>query len=278
MGMDNAIIKPSPFLRWAGGKTWLLKHLNILMKNNEFNNYHEPFLGGGAVFFSFQPQQQSFLSDINHELIQTYVQVKENPKAIIELLLNYQNTEQFYYHLRSSEPVDSIEKAARFIFLNQTSYNGLYRVNKTGKYNVPYGFREKLNIYPERIIAASNALQNANITFGDFTHHLDLVRNGDLVFLDPPYTVSHNNNGFIEYNKTLFSIDDQKRLSFFIDAIKEKQAFYILTNAAHQTIYDIFNKGDKFIELERHSLIGGTKSKRGLVTEYLFTNITEGVL
>lgn len=104
-----------------------------------------------------------------------------------------------------------------------------------------------------------------------------MIKSGDLVFLDPPYTVSHNNNGFIEYNKTLFSIDDQKRLSDFIDVIKDKNAFYILTNAAHKTVFEIFNKGDQLFKLERNSLIGGINSKRGLVTEYIFTNITEGV-
>lgn len=276
--MHKVETAPSPILRWAGGKKWLLKHISHHLKNCSFNNYHEPFLGGGAVFFSCQPEKESFLCDINSELIQTYLAVKENPQDIINLLLNYQNTEQFYYQLRSSEPKNSVEKAARFIFLNQTSYNGLYRVNKLGKYNVPYGFRTNVQIKPERILAASQAFQNSNISSGDFTSHFDMIQSGDLVFLDPPYTVSHNNNGFIEYNKTLFSIDDQKRLSNFIDRIKAKQAFYILTNAAHKTIYEIFNKGDQLIELQRNSLIGGSNSNRGLISEYIFTNLPERIV
>jgi DNA adenine methylase len=159
--MKAEITKLSPFLRWVGGKTRFLKHLSIIIKNFRFNNYFEPFLGGGAVFFFLRPKKRAFLSDINSDLIDTYMEVKKNPKAVIDLLMNYENTEEFYYFLRSRNPSNTVEKAARFIYLNQTSYNGLYRVNKMGKYNVPYGFRKNLKIHPERIIAASNALKNA---------------------------------------------------------------------------------------------------------------------
>lgn len=276
--MDKDKIKPSPFLRWAGGKKWLLGYLNELLNNKAFNNYHESFLGGGAVFFSYQPKKRSFLCDVNEELIETYLAVKEDPESIIELLLKYKNTEQFYYELRSSKPRKAIRKAARFIFLNQTSYNGLYRVNKLGGYNVPYGFRKNVTIDAEKILVASKALQNAHIASGDFTLHVDLIKRGDLVFLDPPYTVSHNDNGFIEYNRSLFSLDDQHRLKEYINEIKRRGAFYILTNAAHETIKGIFAKeDDRMIIVERNSLIGGKNAKRARIQEYVFSNIPEGV-
>ena len=263
-----------PFLRWAGGKTWLLKHIKQITGETEFNNYHEPFLGGGAVFFSNTLIKIAFLSDLNEELINTYQVIKENPEEVISILKTYDNNEDFYYYLRKEKPIDKKVCAARFIYLNHTSFNGIYRVNKNGDYNVPYGFRNVDYIEEEKIRFASNALQKANIFHGDFIDSLDNIKSGDLVFLDPPYTVSHNNNGFIKYNKTLFSLEDQIRLSKFIDSVKEKGAYYILTNAAHKIILEIFDKDDYCYELSRTSLIGGDKAKRGVVNEYIFTNIS----
>lgn len=265
-----------PFLRWAGGKTWLIKYLGMIIGDTRFNNYHEPFLGGGSIFFTISPEGKSYLSDLNKELIVTYKLVKENPFAIINSLKTYENTEDFYYRIRSHVPKNQFDQAARFIFLNQTSFNGLYRVNQRGEYNVPFGFRKKDFLEEDKLIAASKSLQNATISCGDFTCNNQNITEGDLVFLDPPYTVSHNNNGFIKYNQKLFSLDDQKRLSQYIDYIKSQGAYYILTNAAHQTILELFEKGDTRLELSRANLIGGDKAKRGIVSEYIFTNIPGG--
>ena len=268
----------SPFLRWAGGKKWLTKYLMQIIGEQRFNNYHEPFLGGGAIFFAVNPSQNVYLSDANVELIQTYKVVRDKPQKVINKLLKYINTEEEYYQVRSTDGRGEIERAARFIYLNQTSYNGLYRVNRSGKYNVPYGFRKNVQVDPKKILAASTALQKVDIKHGDFTVNLESIREGDLVFLDPPYTVSHNNNGFIEYNRNLFSLDDQQRLSDFIDIIKRRNAYYILTNAAHEVIREIFFKeNDRMLELNRNSLIGGKNSERKLITEYIFTNIASGV-
>lgn len=268
----------TPFLRWAGGKRWLVKYFDELLNKHIFNNYHEPFLGGAAIFFSVHHNQAIYLSDINEELINTYSVVKSSPQEVIEKLLGYENTEKEYYRIRAERFKDKIDRAAQFIYLNQMSYNGLYRVNKDGIYNVPYGFRKDYRIEPQKILTASLALQKADVKYGDFTINKKLIKKDDLVFLDPPYTVSHNNNGFIEYNKKLFSLDDQKRLSEYIDFIKERGAYYVLTNAAHKVIIDIFgNKGDLFFEYERHSLIGGKNSERKLIKEFIFTNISSGV-
>jgi len=264
-----------PFLRWAGGKTWLIKHLDSILGNLQINHYHEPFLGGAAIFFSLDIKKMSYLSDVNAELIETCITIKNHPQEIIQALLNFDNTEDQYYQIRAMEPQDEIERAARFVYLNQTSYNGLYRVNRNGKYNVPYGFRENMVYDTNRIINASKKLRKTNISHGDFTINKYKIQQGDLVFLDPPYTVSHNNNGFIEYNQKLFSLDDQYRLSKYIDYVKKKNAYYILTNAAHNTIREIFEKGDRALELNRYSTIGGKNAKRKKVTEYIFTNIAE---
>ena len=267
--------RTEPFIRWAGGKTWLIKYLDTILGEKVFNNYYEPFLGGAAIFFALDIPKNAYLSDMNEELIETYIAIRDNPQETIDILLSFENTQEQYYKIRAQEPVNKIELAARFIYLNQTSYNGLYRVNRQGKYNVPYGFRNNWTYDIERLLVASKKLKKVKLSCGDFTENKYKIKQGDLVFLDPPYTVSHNNNGFIEYNKNLFSLDDQYRLSKYIDYIKAKGAYYILTNAAHQTVREIFDKGDNLIELDRFSLIGGKDSKREKIKEYVFTNISK---
>jgi len=271
--MMNKTLKNKPFLRWAGGKNWLVKHLDSLIPKNGFKNYHEPFLGGASIFLSLQPTTESYLSDLNKELIDTYISVKNDTEKIIQVLKTFKNTEDFYYYLRDKNYQDHIEKAAQFVFLNQTSFNGIYRVNLKGIYNVPFGHRTKEFLQPEVLRQVSSSLRKATLFYGDFSISQQNIKKNDLVFLDPPYTVSHNDNGFIKYNQKLFSLDDQQRLSELIDFIKRKGAFYLLTNAAHKTIIEIFEKGDLLIPLDRANLIGGTNAQRGRTTEYIFTNI-----
>lgn len=266
-----------PFLRWAGGKSWLLKELSSnILSNLSYGRYFEPFLGGAAVFFGLISCNEVYLSDSNEELITTYLQVRDNVENVIARLRTYENNEDFYYFIRKKAFKDPADRAARFIYLNQTSYNGLYRVNMLGEYNVPYGHRSKPFLDENGLRAASKRLTKANILACDFSSHTASITKGDLVFLDPPYVVSHNNNGFIKYNKKLFSMQDQERLSMFVDRIKSVGAYYVMTNAAHPEIARIFHKGDRLIGLSRASLIGGQHAKRGSVAEYLFTNIGEG--
>lgn len=265
-----------PFIRWAGGKTWLIPFMTELTQNLEYKNYYEPFLGGAAIFFSLTPPKHAYLSDINAELIDTYTAIRDIPDDVIHAMQLMRNTEEDYYRIRELEPTDLADRAARFLYLNQTSFNGLYRVNNQGKYNVPYGYRKKLNYDVERIKNASAKLQGVRLECADFAARKYRVKAGDLVFLDPPYTVSHNQNGFIKYNQKLFSIEEQYRLSAYIDYIRQKGAYYVLTNAAHETILEIFDKGDRVITLDRNSLIGGKNSKREKISEYIFTNIPEG--
>jgi DNA adenine methylase len=265
-------IQAKPFLRWAGGKSWLIKHLKNV-KRFEINNYHEPFLGGGATFFYLNPAKTAFLSDLNKELINTYKAIRDNLDLVINQLKTFKNTEKQYYAIREATLSDPIYNAAKFIYLNQTSFNGIYRVNLKGVYNVPYGYRSKGFLDEGLLKSVSLSLQNTEL----FTSDFDIVRNnigrGDLVFLDPPYTVSHNDNGFIKYNEKLFSLDDQYRLSELISFIKEQNAFYILTNAAHHKVKEIFEKNDQIHELSRANLIGGINAERGSTNELIFTNL-----
>ncbi len=265
-------VRLKPFLRWAGGKTWLLKHLDKILKNIDYKNYHEPFLGGGAVFFFLKPKGKSYLSDLNGKLIETYEQIQTNVENVILKLEQYENFKEDYYKIRNLKYDNSYERAAQFIYLNQTSFNGLYRENLKGEYNVPYGFRKKEFYNESNLNSISRYLDRASFSVCDFQDSLNNIHTNDLVFLDPPYTVSHNKNGFIKYNKKLFSLEDQFRLSEFVDNIKEKGAYFILTNAAHSKIDEIF-KNNKKIVLERASIIGGRNAKREKITEFIFTNI-----
>ncbi len=263
--------KCTPFLRWAGGKRWILKQLHNYLPINGFNQYHEPFVGGGSIFFHLQPEK-AFISDLNKELIDAYIAVQQDVELVIDFLKGFKNTEEDYYQIRPVKFDDFFQEAARFIYLNQTSFNGIYRVNLNGEYNVPYGKRHNFKFNYDNLRKASKSIKNTNFSSGDFSNIMQNVKKGDLVFLDPPYTVTHNSNGFIQYNQKIFSLSEQYRLSEMIDRIKDIGAYYILTNAAHPEVKNIFQKDDSFFEVSRASTIGGTGSKRGKYTELIMTN------
>ena len=254
----------------------MIPQLSELIGDLTFPAYHEPFLGGGSAFFGMPPNGPSFLSDLNSELIHTYMTVRDDPTGVSRELKRHRNTEEYYYDLRAARPRADSTKAARFIFLNHTSYNGIYRVNQQGRYNVPFGRRDGTPQLPSRedLKAVSLRLQGATLFSADFARCIDSVAEGDLVFLDPPYTVAHNNNNFVKYNQKLFSWEDQVRLSGLVSEIRERGAFYILTNAAHASVAKLFEKGDRRIETSRRNSIGGLSASRGTAIEYLFTNVS----
>jgi len=265
-----------PLLRWAGGKRWLVPIVADLLVDTEIQNYHEPFAGGAAVFFGLSINSKAYLSDLNSALIDTYRQIRDDPGEVWRFLRRYKNTAEDYYVARQSRPRLPASRAARFIYLNHASFNGIYRVNLAGQYNVPYGYRDFYN--PPMLTdleEASKRLQSATIIDGDFAATVGNVGPGDLVFLDPPYTVAHNHNGFVKYNDKLFLFADQRRLSMMIDSIRHVGAYYILTNAAHESIAQLFEKGDRSIETSRKNAVGGRTASRGRATEYLFTNLPE---
>lgn len=269
MAKSNRI---NPFLRWAGGKRWLVNRLRDKIDITDFVSYHEPFVGGGAMLFAFRPAQ-AFISDANEHLMEAYRMLKEAPEEIISFLQSLKTDEATYYWVRSMTPRDEIESAGKFIYLNRTSFNGIYRVNLRGEYNVPWGKKLNYRFDYENLRKASRYLQHVEISHGDFEICLDHIVAGSFVFLDPPYTISKNENVFIKYNQHTFSIDDQQRLSNMIDEIKRRHAFYILSNANHEQVRAIFDKGDYIFDLTRTSLIGGTNAQRGDYQESIFTNI-----
>lgn len=265
---------PSPF-RWAGGKRWLLPMLHDLVGMKPIRTYHEPFLGGGSVFLGLPSFSAAVLSDSNADLMEAFEVIRDAPEEVAERVRKYGNDEETYYQARASSPRSRVGRAARFLYLNHTSYNGIYRVNLEGIYNVPFGRRESPNVpSAAHLCDVAAKLKNATLLSQDFTACVERVKANDLVFLDPPYTVAHNQNGFVKYNQRLFSFEDQQLLSGLIDEIKARDAYYILTNAAHPSIKDLFEKGDCRVETRRRNSIGGAKAARGTATEYLFTNLT----
>jgi DNA adenine methylase len=265
--------KCKPFLRWTGSKKWLIKDGLTEYLPNRFNNYHECFLGGGSVFFSIERNGRAFLYDINVDLIETYIEIRDNVEIVIKTLKTLKNTEEEFYRIRKSRTNKSHTKAAKFIYLNKCSFNGIYRVNSKGIYNVPYGKRKNVDIVTEENLrSVSKSLQNVIIEAIDFNKTLENINKNDLVFLDPPYTIAHENNGFIEYNQKLFSWDDQERLRDFILAIKNKGAYFILTNASHHSILNLYKGIGKIFIKSRYSKVGGRNKTRGIYNELIICN------
>jgi len=200
MPTRSAQKKCLPFLKWAGGKRWFVsRYLDIVPTH--FGRYFEPFLGSGALFFALQPRR-AVLSDLNANLIETFSAIKENWKAVTSVLRAYHrlHSTAFYYQIRSSSPRSKITRAAKFIYLNRTCWNGLYRVNVEGEFNVPVGTRENVILDSDDFRRASLLLKGASIMSSDFESVISRARRGDLIFADPPYVKSHSQNRFLKYN------------------------------------------------------------------------------
>jgi DNA adenine methylase len=258
---------PRPFLRWAGSKRFLLPTLASLLPSS-YKTYREPFLGGGALFFLLQPER-AVLSDSCADLIDTFKAVRRTPHAINRYLAPLKPEPDYFYALRKARSTDTIQRAAEFIYLNKTCWNGLYRVNSRGEFNVPYGRPKTDTIFePSNILACSAAMNKPDITItcADFTDALADVEARDLVFLDPPYVTGHNNNGFIDYNETLFSWEDQLKLAEVARALVDRGAHVIVTNADQNDILGLY-RGFTVQTITRHSTLASNKSFRGQITE-----------
>lgn len=259
----------SPFLKWAGGKRWLAssRHLPVPA---QFNRYIEPFVGGGAVFFQLAPRQ-SVLSDINSELIDLYRVIRDAPKALEALMVEHQakHCRDHYYTVRGDVPTEIVVRAARTLYLNRTCWNGLYRVNLKGEFNVPIGTKNNVLIDGESFSDLSDLLQKAEIYCQDFEKTLATAREGDFVFIDPPYTVKHNLNGFLKYNEKIFGWTDQVRLHGAVVAAAGRGASVVVTNADHETVRELY-ADFSYKQLGRVSVLAGDPSRRGKTSEAMF--------
>ena len=258
-------IKLKPIVKWAGGKTQLLKE--ILPRIPTYSGrYIEPFFGGGALYFSLCPDN-AIISDSNPELINAYQQVAEHVDEIIRFLTTYENTEEFYYSMRSLnwEALPKAEAAARFIYLNKTCFNGLYRVNKDGKFNVPYGKYKKPNICDDHTLrAASKVLKKATIICGDYIEVLrEYARAGDFIFLDPPYIPVSEYADFKRYTKEQFYKKDHVTLSLIVNELVDRGCFIILTNSNHPLVHELYSAYPRdIIQTKRHISCNG-KNRTG---------------
>ncbi len=258
-----------PFLKWAGGKRWLFTK-EFISKIPEYNRYIEPFIGGGAGFFALEPKE-SIISDANKDLINLYMVVRDDPVALQGLLANHQalHCKDYYYEVRASEPSLGVEKAARFLYLNRTCWNGLYRLNREGRFNVPIGTKSQVLFDDDDFLKASAVLQRSDIRNADFEEVICEAASGDLLFVDPPYTVAHNKNGFVKYNEKIFSWDDQIRLRNAVVGAINRGASLLLTNADHESVRELYSGLGVVSQLSRPSVISGITKGRSAITELM---------
>lgn len=261
--MQNQLLPP---LKWAGGKRWFVsRHLDLVP--TKFNTYIEPFLGSGALFFSLRPTR-AVLSDINGELINLYCVIRDNPAGVRKVLLEHRrkHCEEHYYRVRASRPTSPLRKAARTLYLNRTCWNGLYRVNRQGEFNVPMGTKSSVVLETDDFEALSSAFRDVKIVHADFESVLEKAKGGDFAFVDPPYTLAHNHNGFVKYNESLFTWDDQVRLRDAVTRAVSRKVKVLVTNAAHSSIYELY-KGFEQKRLTRVGVISGRSEGRGRFDE-----------
>ncbi|MCU4180195.1 DNA adenine methylase [Bosea sp. BH3] len=256
-----------PFLKWAGGKRWLARSFSWLFPAS-YDRYVEPFLGGGAIFFAQEPSN-ALLSDANEKLVATYNAIRDDWQSVLAHLEEYahKHSDNFYYEARATPQIKSAAEAARFIYLNRTCWNGLYRVNLRGEFNVPRGTKDRVLMETDDFEWVSSALQKASITTKDFEATLAEAGHGDFVFLDPPYTVAHNNNGFLKYNENIFSWSDQERLKEAAAAAAGRGASVLVLNAHHSSIEQLYDGVGTMHIVNRHSVISGSAGHRRSVEE-----------
>jgi DNA adenine methylase len=261
-----------PFLKWPGGKRWLTsRHLGMFPKT--YGKYIEPFLGGAAVFFALSPED-AHLSDANPELINAYNRIKKDRLKVERGLARYQkkHSSEFYYKVRDRRLTDPVARAARFLYLNRTCFNGIYRVNKEGKFNVPIGTKDSVSFEEGYLEKVERALKHARVKTRDFAIAIGYANEGDFVFIDPPYTVMHNNNGFVKYNAQLFSWKDQARLATAIKAAANRGALIMMSNADHASVKTLYSDFGTHHILTRPSVLASDPGRRGNATELLVTN------
>ena len=232
----------TPILKWAGGKTQLLPAL-LQEVPARFGTYIEPFLGGGALFFALRPER-AIISDSNPELINVYRQVADDVEDVIEALGDFENEESFFYRVRAQDfhALDPIQAAARTIYLNRTCYNGLYRVNKSGQFNVPFGRYVNPTICPsDSLRAASEVLKSARIIAGDYRHVVDqYAQPGDFIYLDPPYLPVSKYSDFKRYTAEQFRENHHGELAEYFRHLHERGVSVLLTNSNNPLVYEMY--------------------------------------
>ena len=267
-----------PFLKWAGGKRQLLKDIRRWIPKN-IGTYYEPFLGGGALLFDLQPSK-AIVNDSNSQLIEVYEVIRDDVNELIEELRQHKNNSEHYYEVRELDrksnfsELSKVRKAARIIYLNKTCYNGLFRVNSQGQFNVPFGKYRNPEIVNEIVLRAVNKyLNEADIRFTnlDFEEALEGINKRSFVYFDPPYDPVSDTSSFTGYTLERFDKDEQARLKEVCDRLNDKGCKFILSNSDTPFIRGLYKKY-KFDVVYVGRAINSIASRRGKIAEVLVRN------
>ncbi len=258
------------FLKWAGGKTWFVKHQAHRVPK-QFNRYIDPFIGGGSLFFYLEPNE-AIISDLNEELITTYQAIRDDWNGVQSRLRTHanQHDENYYYRVRDQRPRTPVTIAARMIYLNRTCFNGIYRVNASGKFNVPKGSKDTVLRGDEKFEERSIILNRAEINHCDFEVTIDRAEEGDFLFCDPPYAVREEQS-FVLYTRNMFDWDDQIRLANALIRAKNRKVKIIMTNVNHPEVRALYVNEEGFVldEVSRYCGIAGRGGKRQQYSELI---------
>lgn len=272
-------VSPKPFVKWAGGKSQLLKQFNEYFPAR-FNNYIEPFVGGGAVFFHLfnagrlDKRLKAILIDANEELINTFNVIRNNSRTLINILKNndYIPKKEIFLTIRKEIPIDPIERAARIIYLNKTCYNGLYRVNRNNEFNAPFGYYKNPTICDApNLRAVSNALKYAKIIEGDFSICLKYAKKEDFIYFDPPYQPISSTSSFTNYTKYSFSFDEQQKLASVFRILADAGCYVMLSNSDNSEIRKLYKKYN-ISNVKARRQINCKANGRGAIGELVITN------
>ena len=271
-----------PFLKWAGGKRQLLPAIAEYIPA-KYTEYYEPFIGAGAVLFSLQPKK-STINDTNSELINCYQVIKEQPEELLTLCQQHQenNSKEYYYQLREQDRTDDfkdrspVERAARIIYLNKTCFNGLFRVNSSGQFNVPYGkYKNPVIADPAVIRAISTYLDRAKVSIlnGDFERAVAKAKKGAFIYFDPPYHPLSDTSSFTGYSINGFGKAEQIRLKELCDELSDRGCQILASNSCCTLIKSLYNDPRyKIVEVKATRAINTVSSKRGKINEVLIYN------
>jgi DNA adenine methylase len=277
------VSSPKPFVKWAGGKRQLLPEIEKHLPE-KFNCYFEPFLGGGALLFHLLDENQKlkgYVSDLNSDLVLAYVTIRDKIEDLLKSLQKhsdkyFSNSKNYYYSIRETNPKSQVEKVSRLLFLNRTCFNGLYRVNSKGKFNVPLGRYSNPNIVQEENLRAVHHFLNKNkisIKCQDFATTVDNAKKGDFVYFDPPYQPVSKTANFTSYTNNNFGLNDLKRLAKVSSYLAKKGVKVLLSNSSSKQVSDLFSKKDWNIEkIEANRAINSDSKKRTGHFELLIKN------
>lgn len=265
-----------PFLKWAGGKQRLIPQYQDYFPDLQANNhYFEPFIGGGAIFFHFQPTPAT-LADRNSTLMEVYQAVQQDVEAVIAALRPHRNESDYFYEVRARDvkKLTLAERAARIIYLNKTCYNGLFRENAKGKFNSPFGRYKNPNICnEERLRDASDVLQDVVLMAADFEDVVETAVAGDFIYFDPPYAPLTATSNFTSYDKHGFAIADQMRLAETIAKLTKRKCKVMLSNSTAPIVYELYDRAPyRLVEMQARRNINSNASRRGPIKELLILN------